>query len=107
MNLEARKIAMVKQILNINNEKLIKELEAQLIQLLPSYHAATKSKKSLGNQLKQDISSPPIVEIREKVSLEQIVAAQQTTPISYAEIKQLTSSTNWKYSLTDLLEALN
>ena len=31
MDIEARKIAMVKQILNIENERLIKELEAKLI----------------------------------------------------------------------------
>ena len=107
MNIEARKIEMAKQILNINNERFINELEAKLIQLLPKYKPVAGHKKSPVTPQKQGNSTPPIAKIRENVNLNEIVAEQKTTLIRYAEIKDLTKKTDWKYSLKELLEALN
>lgn len=107
MNIEARKIAMVKQILNINNEIFIKELEAKLIQLFPKYISAADNKKPENRQLKKDTLSPPITEIRSGVSLDKIVAEQQTIPITYEEIQQSNKNIKSKYSLAELLKTLN
>jgi len=105
MNIEARKIEIVKQILSINNEILIKELEAKLIQLLPKSQAnSDNKKKSLTNR--QEKSTPPITEIRKNISLDEIVAEQQITPITYAEVRAMTKKITWKHSLAELLEAL-
>lgn len=107
MDIEARKIAMVKQILNIENERFIKELEAKLMQLFPKYKSSLKNKEPLPNKQEQNNITPPITEIRAKVSLDELVAEQQTIPISYKEIQATTKKAKWKYSLTELLEALN
>jgi len=69
MDIEARKIAMVKQILNIENERFIKELEAKLIQLFPKYKSSLKHKNPLSGKQKPNNSTPPITEIRANVSL--------------------------------------
>jgi len=107
MDIEARKIAMVKQILNIENERFIKELEAKLTQLFPKYKSSSKDKNPLRSKQKQNNSTPPITEIRENVSLNELVTEQQTTPISYKEIQAATKKTKWEHSLTVLLDALN
>ena len=106
MDIEARKIALVKQILNIENERFIKELEAKLLQLFPKYQSSFKNKQPLHKQQNQNNSTAPITEIRENVSLNELVAEQQTIPISYKEIQKSTKETKWKHSLTVLLEAL-
>jgi len=107
MNIEARKIAMVKQILDINNEIFIKELEAKLIQLLPKYVSTANDKKPNNKQLKQNTLIPPITEIRSGVSLDEIIAEQQIIPITYDEIQQANKKIKSQYSLVELLEALN
>ena len=105
MDIEARKIAMIKEILDIDNERFIKELEAKLIQLSPKYKSSLKKNKSLRN--KQNNTTPPITKIRKNVSLNELVAEQETIPISYQEIQEATKKTKWEYSLTELLAALN
>lgn len=107
MNIEARKIALVKQILSLENELLIKELEAKLMQLLPSSISSLKNKKPKKNLTKKNNLNPPITKIRENISLDKIVAEQKTTPISYNEIQTITKKTKWNHSLETLLEALN
>lgn len=107
MDIEARKIAIVKQILNIENERLIKELEIKLIQLFPKYKSSLKHANPLSSKQKQNNSTPPLTKIRENVSLNELVEEQTTTPISYEEIQVTTKKTKWKHSLTELLEALN
>lgn len=105
MDIEARKIAIIKQILNIENERLIRELEIKLIQFFSTYQSPIKDKKNLSN--KQHNTFPPIIEIRKNVSINEIVAEQQTSPISYKEIQEATKETKWDQSLAELLEALN
>ena len=56
---------------------------------------------------KSDKTIPPIIEIRENVSLNELVSEQQTIPITYKEIQESTKKTKWDHSLTELLEALN
>lgn len=111
MNIEARKISMIQQILNIDNELFIAELERKILELLPNYKSSSENKKSfpLQNVKVKSISakSPPIVDIRHNVSLDEIVAEQQTIPISYLDIQVLAKETEWEYSLKELLEAIN
>ncbi len=45
MNIEARKISIIQQILNVNDASFIKELEAEIAQLLPKYQISSNEKK--------------------------------------------------------------
>lgn len=105
MDIKARKIAMIKQILNIDNERFISELEIKLIQLFPKYKSSLNNKKLTHNSQKQ--ISPAITEIRKNVSLNKLVAEQQTVPINYKDIRDISKKTKWEHSLAELLEALN
>ena len=79
----------------------------KLIQLFPKYKSSLKHTNPLSSKQEQNNSTPPITEIRENVSLNELVAEQTITPISYKEIQVTTKKTKWKHSLTALLEALN
>lgn len=111
MNIEARKISIIQQILNIDNDYFVKELEAMMAQLLPKYQPVLDNDKPIAeapnevNHLPQTM--PPVVEIRKNVSLAEIVAEQNTTSISYAEIQDLAKEGNWTYSLNELLAAID
>jgi len=107
MNIEARKIAIVQQILSINNESSIKELEAKLIQLIPKSPPSLKNKKSENQSSKKKPTTPPITKIRKNVSLDTIVSEQETTPITYKEIQAMVDDMDWNHSLEELLDALN
>lgn len=103
MSIEARKIALVQEILGINNEKFIKELELKIIQLLPQPQSSTSSIDT-NNETKLN---PPITEIRKNVNLDEIIAEQKTSAIGYEEIQELAKEGEWDYSLKELLAALN
>ncbi len=107
MNIEARKIAIVKQILGIENELLIKELEAKLIQLIPRNLTKRKKKKSEHQPPTKKYTTPPITKIRKNVNLDTIVSEQKTIPITYKEIQAMNEEITWEQSLEELLEALN
>lgn len=107
MNIEARKIALVKQILSLQNELLIKELEAKLVQLIPRNLTKVKNKKSETQPSKKKHKTPPITKIRKNVSLETIVSEQKTIPITYKEIQVMNKDITWEQSLEELLKALN
>ena len=48
-----------------------------------------------------------IVEVREGVSLDQILEEQNYKPIDYQEFKRLTNKIEWEHSLEELLENLD
>ena len=107
MNIEARKIAIVKEILSIENEFFIKELEAKLVQLIPKNAPKLKRKKAQNKSSENKSRTPPITEIRKNVSLDTIVSEQQTVPITYEEIQAMIEEVTWEHSLEELLEVLN
>lgn len=68
----------------------------------------TKKKEEVIKPLLQKVAKEiPTTEIRSGVSLEQIIAEQETTPITYAEISVMVEETEWDVSLEEMLAILD
>lgn len=59
------------------------------------------------NLLEKPKLEDAIVEIREGISYQQILAEQNYTPMSYEEFRALADQIEWEHSLDELLAALD
>lgn len=62
MNIEARKISIIQQILSIDNASFVKELENVLAQLLPKYHPSSDNNNDILSSPKSKKAIPPLTE---------------------------------------------
>lgn len=68
---------------------------------------ATSMPNQKDNLLEKPKLEDAIVEIREGISYQQILAEQNYTPMSYEEFRALADQIEWEHSLDELLAALD
>lgn len=97
MSLEAKKLSVVQIILNIDNEEIIDEINAKVIQLVPS------EIKSEDDELLAKYSGS----MEDKVDLDKIMKEQNYNGIDIEKMNRLAKEANIEESIDELLEMID
>lgn len=94
------KINIINIISNIND---VNKLE----KIYQGIEEVTSKPNQKNNLLKKPKLEDAIVEIREGVTYQQILAEQNYKPMSYEEFRELADQIEWEHSLDELLAVLD
>jgi hypothetical protein len=97
MNLEAKKWNVVQMIASIDNEAIIDEISAKIIQLIPEEKEPTES----------TLLSKYAVQIEEKIDLEKLKKEQNFEGVDAQKMDRLAKEADIEESIDELFEMLD